>query len=255
MWVSVPRVIKAVPLRTEAIHFCFDSLLWETFFSFFKISLNLFSQMRTRSHYGEFSISLSPELLVLKFYLNLCIATLLGSRVECMFELMSYGIPTDSFPLAADGSIDKKFHLQYWEKRRLQERNTRKTVQVTGVPSRYDVLFGTGRTVLMHIGNVRYRKLIEDCYDTYETSTYSQRKQITEEILDIIRASGGRFLKDDGMGWCEVDEAVARQKVSNAFRSVRKAHNKEESAMSDSLGSNSRSSLSAPPTRRRMKRD
>ena len=138
-----------------------------------------------------------------------------------MYELMTYGIPTEHFPLTPEGEIDRKFHVEHWEKRRLHERNTRRIVHVT-VLSRRDVLLGTGKRVQYHIGNVRYRKLIEDCLGIYEKSTYGQKKQINEEIMDIIKSSGGRFLKDDGMGWCEVDEATAREKVGNAFRGMRK---------------------------------
>ena len=159
---------------------------------------------------------------------QLYLFVLLGTRVECMYQLMTYGIPCDPFPLTTEGRIDTKFHVQLWEKRRLHERNSHHIVHVA-VPSRKDVLSGTGKRVQMHIGNVRYRKLVEDCYETYDNGTVAQKKQITEEIVDIIKTSGGRFLKDDGMGWREVEDEIARQKVSGVFRNVRKVTKNKKS--------------------------
>ena len=54
MWVSLPRVMRAVPLRGEGRHQCYDDRVWETLFSFYKISLNQANRMRMRAHYGEF---------------------------------------------------------------------------------------------------------------------------------------------------------------------------------------------------------
>ena len=72
MWVSVPKVMRAIPLRCEAFHLCLDSLLWETVFSFFRISMNLSMQMRTRSHRGKFLYAVAALAVSLKADHLLC---------------------------------------------------------------------------------------------------------------------------------------------------------------------------------------
>ena len=42
------------------------------------------------------------------------------------------------------------------------------------------------------------------------------------EILKEVHALGGRFLTQCDTGWKEIDEVVAREKISSAFRSFRK---------------------------------
>lgn len=74
----------------------------------------------------------------------------------------------------------------------------------------------------MHIGNMCYRKLIRDCTETYDNVTYPQKKIITDEIVNIVKQSSGRFLKYSGVGWLEVGDDVARLKVSHTFRGVRR---------------------------------
>lgn len=99
-----------------------------------------------------------------------------------------------------------------------------------GVPSRNDVLFGRGKGFQNHIGNQKYRQMIEDCQETYELANKEQKTRIAEEIIDIIILQGkGRFLKDmDGSGWRIVSDPVAlRQKVAHAFRGLRDKRDKE----------------------------
>lgn len=103
--------------------------------------------------------------------------------------------------------------------------------QRVGVPSRNDVLFGRGKGFQNHIGNQKYRQMIEDCLETYEQANKEQKTRIAEEIIDfILLQAEGRFLKDmDGSGWRIVSDPVAlRQKVAHAFRGLRDRKEKEQ---------------------------
>lgn len=86
-----------------------------------------------------------------------------------------------------------------------------------------DVLFGRGKTVVEHPGNVRFRSIVGLQMDEYEMATRLEKSLITEKIVQAIRDSDGRFLKrDDGGEWEEVDQETARKKVGHAFRNRRK---------------------------------
>jgi hypothetical protein len=118
------------------------------------------------------------------------------------------------------------------------------------IPSRNDVLFGRGKRYQNHVGNQRFRMLIDDCLLTYDKAGKEQKTKIAQEIVGIVHQARGRFLKDDGAGWAQVtDIHLLRQKVAHAFRGLRSqkqmqasqaakaAARKEEEAVSSENGS------------------
>jgi hypothetical protein len=142
-----------------------------------------------------------------------------------MYSLQTFGIPSFCFPLTLDGKLATKDHGERLEKRRKLERmetasNTNK-VRI-GVPGRHDVLLGRGKASYQHMGNVRFRYSVESRAKQYDLALRSsEKKQITHEIVQLVKDSTGRFLKDDEAGWIEVEDDVARLKVSHAFRTLR----------------------------------
>lgn len=44
-------------------------------------------------------------------------------------------------------------------------------------------------------------------------------------IIKMVKEATGRFLKDDGDGWVEVDDNKVRAKVSHSFRTLRYGSN------------------------------
>jgi hypothetical protein len=131
-----------------------------------------------------------------------------------------------------------------------------------GVPGRNDVLLGRGKGFQQHSGNVRYRYLIEEHYNQYESSSKMEKKKLTEEVVRIIKEPSGRFLKEDSAGWAEVEDGVARFKVSHAFRSMRSttARNKDGNNTDDHKKSeqpykrsNSDEKESSAPSSKRVK--
>jgi hypothetical protein len=157
-----------------------------------------------------------------------------GSQSEVSYSLQSFGIPASIFPLTEKGEVTNDYNREMWEKRRTLERAKQKVVRV-GVPGRNDVLLGRGKGFQQHIGNVRYRHLIEEHLTQYESVSKIGKKELTEEVVEIIKEASGRFLKEDSAGWAEVGDDVARFKVSHAFRSMRKttAHNNKDGKNTD----------------------
>lgn len=88
-----------------------------------------------------------------------------------------------------------------------------------------DVLFGRGKTVVEHVGNLRFRNMIGMQMTEYENANRLEKTYITEKIVEAIKGSDGRFLKrDEGGEWEEVDHETARKKVAHAFRNRRKLY-------------------------------
>ena len=123
-------------------------------------------------------------------------------------------------------------------------------------PRPSDVLFGRGRTIQDHPGNIRLHALIEKNRVRYEEAPKWEKTIIAAEIVAIIKDEKGRFLKSapasfGGNGqrggarknpsWIVVDSDTARDKVSHTFRSRRTSdhHNNETytSATSSSIPS------------------
>jgi hypothetical protein len=92
------------------------------------------------------------------------------------------------------------------------------------VPKSFDVLLGRGRWYASHAGNRRLQIFINMFLERYQTSqSRPEKTHITNEILHMIKTCGkqpGRFLKfeEDISGWVEVNDEVARLKISQAMR-------------------------------------
>ena len=86
-----------------------------------------------------------------------------------------------------------------------------------------DVLFGRGKTVVEHPGNMKFRNIVGRHMEEYEAASRLEKTCMTEHIVELVKSSDGRFLKrDDGGDWEEVDDETARKKVAHAFRNRRK---------------------------------
>ena len=91
-------------------------------------------------------------------------------------------------------------------------------------PRDSDVLFGRGKFEWEHPGNEHMRALSNQYRQDYEKANRREKTEITAGIVKIMKASGSRFLKrqslDGGLKivWVEVNDEVARQKVSHVMR-------------------------------------
>jgi hypothetical protein len=186
-----------------------------------------------------------------------------GSQSECTHSLQSFGIPASIFPLTEKGEVTHDFNREMWEKRRTLERVKQKVVRVV-VPGRYDVLLGRGKGFQQHIGNLRFRHMIEEHFTQYESASKMAKTELTEEVVRIIKETSGRFLKEDSLGWTDVGDDVARLKASHSFRSMRSttAHNKDGKKPDNHKKSehpyehlNSNERESSAPSSKRVKQD
>jgi hypothetical protein len=105
--------------------------------------------------------------------------------------------------------------------------------------SENDVLFGRGAAVNFHVGNLRFRKLVNQYRSTYLNAPKIEKAAIAKTIVEKIWNANppGRFLCKDSPiqdSWVEVDERRAREKASQALR---------ENIMKDSKAKRSLNSL------------
>jgi hypothetical protein len=99
-------------------------------------------------------------------------------------------------------------------------------------PSQFDVLCGRGRRCYSHSGNIHFRAVVQGRLPEYSaTESKMDKGYIISLVVDEIReqAGTGGFVKKDGSGmWYAVEEIVAREKVSQAFRDT--LHSKYKSS-------------------------
>lgn len=51
------KLISALPARIDGVHICYDSLIWLPSISIIKVSVNLFTRLRIRTHYGKWNLT------------------------------------------------------------------------------------------------------------------------------------------------------------------------------------------------------
>ncbi len=210
---KMPKLLEAVPIRYVGIHVCHNHpLTWRLLLAIFKLAAKQLNRIRMREHCGD--------------------------REECLLSLRSFGIPTCDFPLDEEGNITTEFHKSKMEMRRKLERIRQqelsmdpsslgpptvaaKTQLRVVTPGNYDVLLGRGKASYQHIGNVKFRRLVEERGPAYEEADVIGKGKISVEIVAVIRQSTGRFLKEDGAGWFEVPDRVSKRKIAHAFRTLR----------------------------------
>jgi len=100
-----------------------------------------------------------------------------------------------------------------------------------------DVLCGRDSHSTAHLGNKRFRSIIQSNCERYQRAEKrAEKTQITNEIIAIICNEGGRFLKfDDKLGcWVQVESAYIKDKISHALRSAKVQQKREGDAFTQS---------------------
>lgn len=83
----------------------------------------------------------------------------------------------------------------------------------------YDIICGRSRLSWSNTGNRRFRGTIALYVNEYSKNTERyERSRVIQEIINLIRDSGGRFLKFKNGSWTELDESLVRHKVGHALR-------------------------------------
>ena len=132
-----------------------------------------------------------------------------GTAQQHKFALFSFGIP-DVGLNPNDNSLPVKGHLEWIKRRRRLEakaggndtNNNNNNKLMVIVPRRNDVLFGRGKTIATHTGNLRVGHFVDTHRQAYETAGKAEKTRIAEKIVALVKESNGRFLKqgedDDG---------------------------------------------------------
>lgn len=89
------------------------------------------------------------------------------------------------------------------------------------VPSADDVICGKGKSITNHTGNRSLSAIIGSCREVYQESPKTKKSRICSDIVKMVKARGGRFLRlDSSVGkYYEAKDEFAREKVGHALRS------------------------------------
>mmetsp|Transcript_35127 Transcript_35127/g.85000 ORF Transcript_35127/g.85000 Transcript_35127/m.85000 type:complete len:685 (+) Transcript_35127:147-2201(+) len=200
-----------LPCRFSAVHYAYDDDKLKMIFGLAVKVFNKNTRLRCRLHYG--------------------------TSQECIYNIMSFGIPDYIMPVTSTGEHRLENHKDFIRTIRWADRE-QKTMNENGqdhdrdsneevvarlvLPNNIDVLLGRGRPLQKHYGNLNYHFLVEEYQAEHERSTKSEKTMMVKTILDKIRKYGGRFLKQDDVGfWVEIDDDTARAKISQTFRNHR----------------------------------
>lgn len=82
-----------------------------------------------------------------------------------------------------------------------------------------DIIMGRGGNATYHPGNRRYLAAMKRRLVQYHKSERSEKIRVSQQVVDEVRAWGGRFLKRVGSNeYVEVSNKIARTRVSQALR-------------------------------------
>jgi hypothetical protein len=148
-----------------------------------------------------------------------------GSAMEIQCELLSFGIPMDHFPLDDDYKL---LGLKDFFERRSNIENERRIEQGSRIlaPCKLDILLGRGKPMQEWLGNLQLATTLATYADLHNSTAMNRRgakNDLCDEIVRLLKESGGRFLKreEGALEWIEVDDTMAREKVSHGFRNQR----------------------------------
>eukprot|EP00536_Pseudo-nitzschia_multiseries_P011634 jgi/Psemu1/326533/estExt_fgenesh1_pg.C_4070001 len=188
------QLVTALPLRFTAVHYCYDDEQLRTLFVIAMYVFEKAARIRVRFH--------------------------LGTDMEVIYTLMTFGIPSESLPVMPNGTLRLDAHRDYVQKmRKCSQANW--TMERIIVPGKYDVLLGRGKPLQKYSGNLNFHYVIECCHERYEAAAKGDKANLAMEIVKTIHAKGGRFLKQDDAGWSIISDEVAKSKVSHTFRNHR----------------------------------
>jgi hypothetical protein len=146
--------------------------------------------------------------------------------LELRQSLSAYHLPIDAIPIVTDKKLRLTAHDKWVTIMQAKEAAHREGVPFDGIecPIAKDVLFGKGQLIQSHPGNIGMRCLLEGKYEAYNAcETRHEKSCISHEIYNSIQGAGGRFLREDSLQyWVIVGKSEALNKISMAFRDLRK---------------------------------
>lgn len=188
------QLISFLPVRLTGIHYCYDDEKLGGLFYVAMYVIQKAARLRCRFH--------------------------LGTDMEIIYTLMTFGIPNDTLPVSFNGGLRLEAHRDYVRKMKTAD-DTDDDIDRINVPGKYDVLLGRGKPLQKYSGNLNYHYVIEGYHDRYEAAAKGGKAELAMEIVKRIHTQGGRFLKQDEAGWTVITNEAARSKVSHTFRNHR----------------------------------
>ena len=204
------QIVEGVPFRMACMHVCYNTSILRPIISLTMMLLARRNRIRIRTHFG--------------------------AHLEVQYALMTFGIPNFLLPVSGSGEMVLEYHLGWIGRRMAEERGRSKVSTGTKsvivsdssvssadnfgeevdatipgsnperivVPGPRDVIFGRGKFTRQHSGNVRFGQMVESYREQYESSAKFEKTILAEVIVRTIKEThGGRFLKQDGAGWCK----------------------------------------------------
>lgn len=224
MYERAKDMVKCFPTRYEAIHLCVPN---EPFYNVMKSTLMLLMGKENRMH----------------------VRIHVGSHLECRYSLSTFGIPVNRLPtvLELNRTLRKdniSYHTKWLKMQKAKELEIKKIhyercrfdastdigMEAVNIfrsefiecPRYEDCLFGRGRNVMKHPGNVAMRHLLEEKRERYAAAPHQKKSDVAWEVVREIKMGGGRFLKELDSGlFAPVEDEVARKKISIAFRDLK----------------------------------
>eukprot|EP00934_Nitzschia_sp_Nitz4_P005869 Nitzschia sp. Nitz4//scaffold28_size193895//21364//22833//NITZ4_001625-RA/size193895-augustus-gene-0.289-mRNA-1//1//CDS//3329545862//5859//frame0 len=191
------RFIASCPVRRVAFHVCYDEPKLRPIVTLVSSGLSKDSKARQRYHFG--------------------------TPIECDYLLRGFGIKADELLWGDENDISAYVADYIARRRRIEterkQMEEQKNKEQIMCPTSLDILIGRGKPYQEYPGNLRLASLIAEFVGEYAHSDDKSDKTVLSlTIVQRAKALGSRFLQRTSMGWVEVDDSVAREKVVNALR-------------------------------------
>ena len=120
----------------------------------------------------------------------------IGSVVECIYALQSFGIDADQVPISSSsGKLKTMQHAKWLEFRCMKEESLKiqghKFDRIIECPNQTDVLFGRGRPIMRHPGNAVLRSIVQLKLEEYANA--KSKKETTDVTWEVVRTLKGKY--------------------------------------------------------------
>ncbi|CAJ1932758.1 unnamed protein product [Cylindrotheca closterium] len=171
---------------------------------------------------GSVAVAAMPAKLRSRFRIHL------GSHLECLYLLSTYGILPQLLPFSSNSDeITFASHL-HWVQLRVASSNSAEQFKsnetMTSSTSINDVLYIGGKKS-NNAGNQRLRVLVKELAQVYDTGTNEKKRTVVDAMINQVTKNGGRFLKqvkDSNAQWEILSLDDSRAKITQAFRNHRR---------------------------------
>jgi hypothetical protein len=228
---EVAKFAQAMPLRFAAIHICLPDegpafhLLRATIVLLFASD----QRIRVKFHTGRNrKLSKHFEFVFSHCYSDVHSLWCKGLKTEWRYQLMTFGIPVADLPEDGDDMIDSaRFQLIVRTRTAVDQVMKSSGKFCLGdsfveCPMPQDILFSRGGNYWSHVGNVKFRHVLESKRDMHQNATKNETKsQIVQEISDGLQSAGFRFLvldKNSNLWQNLTDPTAVRNKVAVSMR-------------------------------------